>query len=156
MSQTSHSEAELVELNRRINEEIWNEGNLDLVEELVAADYVEHNPTTPRPIRGPGGYAENVRRLRNAFPDLEHVQVDVFIEDDTLVERVTTRGTHEGSLMDIEPTGNAIEVQSINILRFEDERLAEMWIQPNTLGLMQQLGVVPDEGDAETDGGDGR
>lgn len=153
MARTDRSETELVELNRRINDEIWKEGNLDLVNELVAADYVEHNPTVPEPIHGPEGYKENVKRLRTAFPDLEHSQEDVFVADDTVVERVTTRGTHEGEFAGIEPTGNTIEVQSINILRFEDGKVAEMSIQPDTLGMMQQLGVIPAEEEAATDGG---
>lgn len=59
------------ELARRSNEELWGEGNLDVLDGYVADDYVGHNTASPEPIRGPEGYRENVRMVRSAFPNLE-------------------------------------------------------------------------------------
>lgn len=149
MARSNPSSADLVALSERLTDEVWEQGNLELVDDLVADDYVEHNPTVPEPIHGPEGYKENVRRLRQAFPDLEQRREDVLVEDRTVVERVTTLGTHRGPFAGIGPTGSQVEVQSINVLTFADGQLTEMTIQPDTLGMMQQLGVAPEMGGEE-------
>ena len=130
------------ELVRRSNDEIWGDGNLDLIEGYVADDYVEHNAASPQPIHGPEGYKENVQMVRSAFPDLEVTTEDLIAEGDKVVTRYTLRGTHEGELMGIEPTGKTVEVQGISFGKLKDGMIVEGWSIIDSMGMMQQLGVV--------------
>ncbi|WP_049907621.1 ester cyclase [Haloferax elongans] len=143
MAATEETNKQLV---RRSNDEIWGDGNLDIIEGYVADDYVEHNAASPQTIHGPEGYKENVQIVRSAFPDLEVTTEDVIAEDDKVVTRYTLRGTHEGELMGIEPTGKTIEVQGISIGRFEDETVVEGWSVIDMMSMMQQLGIVETPG----------
>lgn len=67
-------------------------------------------------------------------------------EDDRVVTRTRETGTHEDEFAGVDPTGKPVEVQGINVYRIEDDRIAEMWIQVDTMGLMQQIGVVDPPG----------
>ncbi|ELZ82302.1 ester cyclase [Haloferax larsenii] len=139
MAATEETNKELV---RQSNDEIWGEGNLDVIDGYVSDDYVEHNAASPQPIHGPEGYKENVEMVRSAFPDLDVTTEDLISEGDKVVTRYTLRGTHEGELMGIEPTGKTIEVQGISIGRFEDGTVVEGWSVIDMMSMMQQLGVV--------------
>ena len=81
-----------------------------------------------------------------AFPDLHHTVEDQVAEGDTVVTRMTLRGTHHGEFRGIAPTGKPIVVSLIGIDRFENGKFAEQWSQLDTLGLLQQLGVIPAPG----------
>jgi len=129
-------------LAQRSNEKLWGEGNLEIIDEYVAEDYVEYNTASPEPIRGKEGYRENVEMVHRAFPDLEVTTKDLIAEDDKVVTRYTLTGTHEGQLMGIEPTGNEVEVEGISIGRLEDGQVVEGWSNIDVMGMMQQLGVV--------------
>src|SRR5215207_4204368 len=86
-------------LARRVMEELFNEGNLDAAEELIAPDFVDHDPAMPEDVRGPEGFKEYVRAFRSAFPDL-HVRIeDQVAEGDKVVQRWTGTGTHDGVLV---------------------------------------------------------
>lgn len=76
------------------------------------------------------------------FPDFEATVEDVVAEGDTVAMRVTLRVTHEGEFMRTEPTGNSFEVQNTVFTRIEDGKIAERWVQPDTLGMLRQLGIV--------------
>ena len=113
----STAKPESKELVHRLHSEIWSKGNLDLVEEIVSEDYVEHNPTVPHDARGPSDYKQSVEMFRAAFPDLTITEADTIVEGDKVVSRVTMRGTHEGEFMDVEPTGTTVEADGIVINR---------------------------------------
>lgn len=130
------------ELVRRSNEEVWAQGKLDVLDEYVAADYIEHNTAMPEPIRGPAGYKRNVRKVREAFPDLSVRTDDLIGEGNRVVTRFTLTGTHENEFMGIEPTGESVEIQGISIGSFDDGTLVEGWTNVDVMGLMQQLGAV--------------
>ncbi len=123
-------------------DEIWNKGNLTIVDELYTPNYVVHDPNAP--------WLEDIRQLlsiyRTAFPDLHIAIDDLFAEGDKVVERWTMTGTHQGTLVHIPPTGEQIAVTGISIFRFEDGRMKEEWSIWNALGLMQQLGLVTPPG----------
>lgn len=125
----------------RLHSEIWSEGNLDLVDEIVAEDYVEHNPNVPHEARGPADYKESVGMFRSAFPDLTLTEEDTIAEDDKVVTRFTFRGAHEGEFMGLESTGTTVESEGIVINRIEDGQLVESWPLADMMGLMDQLGV---------------
>lgn len=134
---------EIKEIGRRLAEDPWI-GKLDEVIELVADDYVGHEPTSPEAIRGKEGFREFVDRYLAAFPD-GRITVDQQIaEGDLVVNRWTGRGTNTGELQGMPPTGKQVTVTGITIARIEDGRLREDWTSWDTLGMLQQLGVVPE------------
>ena len=131
----------------RIND-VFNGGDMDAVDELLAEDFVEHNPM-PGGESDREGFKQMVAGVREAFPDLEterHLQV---AEGEYVVERWTSTGTHEGEFMGVAPTGNTVTVEGIDISRLADGRVVEHWTQMDTLGLLQQLDVIPEQTEAE-------
>ncbi len=80
--------------------------------------------------------------LRAAFPDLHYTVEDQIAEGDKVVTRYMASGTHQSELMRIAPTGNWVEITGISITRIQDGRIEEIWENYDTLGMMQQLGVV--------------
>ena len=136
-------------LVRRQFEEGWNQGNLSVADEIFALDYVPHNPAIPVVIPGPEGYKQFAAMYRTVFPDI-HFNVDNQIaEGDMVVTRFTITGTHQGELMGVPPTGKQVTVTGINIHRIADGKMVEGWSNTDILGMMQQLGVIPAEGDED-------
>ena len=124
---------------RRVLER-FNEGDLDGYLELYHADAVLHDLGVE-----PG--IENIRQFYQgyltAFPDAHVAVEDLMAEAEKVTCRYTFTGTHRGSLMGIPPTGKAVNVNGITILRFAGGQCVERWTQTDFLGLMQQLGVIP-------------
>ena len=129
-------------LVRRIIEEVWNQGNLAVVDELSDENVVNHNPPGP-PLQGPEAFKQFVLMYRSAFPDTHFTIEDEIAEGEKVVTRWTARGTHKGELMGIPPTGKQVTVTGISIDRFAGGKSIESWTNFDTLGMMQQLGVVP-------------
>ena len=135
---------------RREFEEMFNQGgNLDAAEDFYAPDYVGHEPTTGD-IRGIVGARQFAANYRAAFPDLEATIEDQLTEGDTVVTRFSVRGTHQGEIEDLGPaTGNRMEVTGITIERFANGKIVEDWSIFDALGMMQQLGLIPEPGQAD-------
>jgi steroid delta-isomerase-like uncharacterized protein len=129
-------------LIREIIEEVWNKGNLAAVDRYFAPDYVDH---TPFPGQGPGpeGYRQVVATIREAFPDLHLTLGDILAEGDKVAFRYTMEGTHQGDFMGIPPTGKPFSVGGMIFARIAEGKAVERWANLDTLGMMQQLGVVP-------------
>jgi steroid delta-isomerase-like uncharacterized protein len=120
-----------------------NAGDLDGFGQLVADDYVEHQGSPGFPPTKEGTL-EFFRSLLTAFPDFHMEVEDLIASGDKAVARVRTTGTHQGEFMGVPPTGKGIEVELIDIMRFDDAGLVrEHWGVADLLALMQQLGVVP-------------
>lgn len=130
-------------VTRRFLEEIFTAGNLALVEELFAPDYVLHDPSVPQEVRGPEGMKQYVAMYRAAYPDTRFTIEDQIAEGDEVVTRWVGRGTHQGELMGIAPTGRVVTVTGIEIDRIAGGKIEETWVSYDALGMMQQLGVVP-------------
>ena len=94
-------------------------------------------------LRGPDGHSEFVTMFRTAFPDIHFTVEDQIAEGDNVVNRVTARGTHQGELMGIPPTGKQVTVTGITIDHIVGDKLAESWGILDIWGMMQQLGVAP-------------
>lgn len=139
--------AENKELVRRYTDEVFNEQNYDVVSEVLAADFQYHNPALPMEVSTPEEFVESVGSIHTAFPDFEATIEAVVAEGDRVVTRTREGGTHEGEFAGVPPTGKSVEIQGINIYRIDGGRIAEMWIQVDMLGLMQQLGVVEPPGE---------
>ena len=130
------------EFARRWNEEIWDQQNLGVIDDLVADDFVGRDPSRPEPVRGPEGVREVVEILFSAFPDTQVDLEGVVAEGDRIAMRITASGTHEGEFMGIEPTGEEMEVSVMTFQRIEDGKAVEEWQTVDTLGMLQQLGVI--------------
>jgi steroid delta-isomerase-like uncharacterized protein len=130
---------------RRIVEEGFNKGNLAIVDELVAANHVNHADN----VRGPEEYKQFITMYRTAFPDLHMTVEDQIAEGDKVVNRWTSRGTHQGDLMGIPPTGKQVTLTGTYVARIVGGKIIEEWGNFDALGMMQQLGVVPSPGQAE-------
>lgn len=130
----------------RYFDETWNKGNLDVLNEIIADDCVNHDPANPG-VRGPEGYKQLIGMYRAAFPDTRFTVEDQIAEGDTVVTRWTAQGTHEAELMGIPATNKHVTVTGIDIHRISSGKIEEAWSNWDTLGLMQQLGVVPAMGE---------
>lgn len=130
-------------VSRRVAEEVFNGGNLDLADELYAPDYVLHEPSLPEDLHGPEGIKQYAEMTLGAFPNIRVAVEDQVAEGDKVVSRWTATGTHTGDLMGIPPTGRRVEISGVTINRFSGGNIAEDWYQSDDLGMMQQLGVVP-------------
>ena len=128
---------------RRVNDEVWSEGQLDVIDELIADDFVATIVGAPEEIRGPQGFREFVVMYRKAFPDLRLTVDEQFAEGETVVTRWTATGTNEGELMGMPPTGKQATTAGININRVSGGKLVEGWGLFDQLGLLQQIGAVP-------------
>ena len=129
---------------RRFFDEIWSQGRFDLVDELVAPDYIGHPSGPEQAVRGPEGVREYVGRLRQGVPDLTMTVEDQLIDGDKVTTRWTAHGTHDGELMGLGPTGRTATVAGITIQRIEDGgRIVEGWTSWDMLGLLHQLGAAP-------------
>jgi len=128
---------------RRFIEEVLNTGDWSHAHEILTEDVVMHHPSAPEPIRGRDSVEGFLNQFRAGMPDLTLTVDDVAGDGDRVAARWHARGTHTEEMFGIPPTQNAIDIHGISFLRFEDGRIAEDWVEENTLGVLQQLGVVP-------------
>lgn len=129
---------------REMTDAIWGaDGSPGAVERYFAPDLVDHEPG--QTIEGRDAYVEFERSLREGMPDLAG-EIDLLVSEGELVAvRYTATGTHTGSLWGIEPTDERVEATGQVVYRFEDGEVVEAWHEFDRLGMLQQLGVVPDE-----------
>lgn len=126
-----------MQLAERLIEEVWNRGDMGVVDELVDDEYISHSSGA----QGSEGYKKFFADLRRA--DIHFTMEDKIAEGDTVVVRWTARGTHQGEYQGIPPTGRAGVITGIEVARFADGKKVESWGEFDRLGIMQQLGVIP-------------
>lgn len=127
---------------KRIVQEIWNEGNLELAEEIIAPDYADNVAGDGSSV-GPEGFKKAVMGIRYAFPDFNITIDDMIAENDKVALVWTFVGTHKGELMGIAPTNKKVKFDGIYIYKFEDGKLMERSGKRDMFSLMKQLGVIP-------------
>jgi steroid delta-isomerase-like uncharacterized protein len=130
------------EIARQAFEKVLSKGNLDLVDTLVADDYVGHSPLEVS--HGPEDVKQFVTMLRNAFPDMEVTVEDQVADGDKVATRWTCRGTHKGEFQGMAPTGEEITMTGISMFRMANGKIVEEWAIPDMLGVLQQVGAVPE------------
>ncbi len=136
--------ADLKALTRRIYDEVFTKGDLALADELVADDFVEREEF-PGLSADKAGFVAWLTMMRNAFPDLS-MDVAVMASDgDEVWAQAVMRGTHQGEFMGIPASGRSLEVPVMDRIRFRDGTVVEHWGISDSLGMMQQLGVVPEQ-----------
>lgn len=131
-------------LVRRFIDEVFNQGRLEVAEELLAPDYVHHDPATGERGSGIEGLEHMVGYYRQAFPDFHISLEDQMSTEDRVVERWTGRGTHQGPLRELPPTGRSISAQGISIHRIANGRIAETWTCFDSAAMLRQIGAIPE------------
>ena len=131
-------------VSRRFFEEVFGNGKLNLLDEIIAKDHVNKGPgSLPGLPTGPEGAKQLVAVYRNAFPDLRFTIDEQIAEGDKVVTRWTAHGTHQGELVSIPATGNLSTITGIAVDRFVNGKIVESWGIFDQFGMMQQLGVIP-------------
>lgn len=127
---------------RRVMDELWNKGNLEVCGEVFAEHCGFHDPSFP--VDGVAGMKQQVRQLRQAQPDL-HLDVhDVLIAGDLSCARFTIAGTASGEFRGLPATGKTYVMTGMTMDKWEDNRIVEEWTNYDLLGALQQLGIIPD------------
>jgi len=127
---------------RRWSEELWGRGNLNVADEIIAPDYVRHDPGDPFPARGPEDVKRIVTMLRRMLPDFR-IEIDAMIaENDLVVSRYTATAVDTVGYMGWPATGKAIRTTAIQIFRFANGQIVESWAARDDLGTLRQLGHV--------------
>jgi len=130
---------------RRVWEEVFNKGNLEIIPEFFAPGYTFHSPLGLK-AEGPEGFKQMVAMVRKALPDLHVTVDDLFGEGDRVATRITMTGTFKGEMMGIPPTGNKMKNSVILITLWKDGKEVEAWEALDTLAFYQQLGIKPPGG----------
>ena len=115
----------------------------------MAPDYVAHVPAAPGPLEGLEAWRQFSGPFAEAFPDLRLTVQDIVAEGDTVAARVDFHGTHRGEFQGIPPTDKQVAFTSIEINRVVGGKVEEHWVELDLLGLMQQLGAIPEPGHSE-------
>lgn len=128
---------------KRLFEEPWK-GNFDVIDEYVAPTYVGYDAAEPEPIRGPAGVRANIEKYLTGFPGGGITVDDQIAESDKVATRWTGRGTQTGEIAGIAPTGKEATVSGLTISRLEGGKVVEEWTTWDTLGMLVQLGAIPE------------
>lgn len=129
---------------RRFIEEAWNKGNLRAIDELIATEHKDHTPGSEQFGPGREGVRTFVTTYRSAFPDARINIQEQLAEGDKVVTRWIGEGTQKGELLGMPPTGKKASVPGITIDRVQGGKIVETWANWDRMGLMQQLGFVPE------------
>ncbi len=131
-------------LVRRFYDEVMNQGNLDLIDELVAPDFVEHQVFPGLPTTGPESVKAGIGMFRSAFPDLRMAADDMIAEGDKVAVRATMSGTHRGEFMGIPATNKSFSITAIDIVEIRDGKATAHWGEVDQGAMMEQLGLAPE------------
>lgn len=133
---------------RRLYEEVWNKKDLGVVDELIAADFIDHNASVGL-APGIDGFKQGFAIALVTFPDIRLTIEDLIAEEDKVVSRVIAHGTQKGEIMGIPPTGKQVVFMCIDIVRIADSKIVERWSLIDLSSMIYQLHVVPPPGQAE-------
>lgn len=131
------------QLLRRMTDELWNKGNLDVCDQLFAERCSFHDPSFGIE-NGVRGMQQQVRELRQAQPDLHMDIHDVLVDGDMTAARWTMGGTARGEFRGLPATGKSYVMSGMTIDKWENDRIVEEWVNYDLLGTLQQLGIIPE------------
>ncbi|MHA7289158.1 ester cyclase [Arthrobacter sp. MDT3-24] len=133
------------EENKALARRSWEApDNLDIIDEVYAPDLVWHDPG--QEIHGTEEAKQFIAMYKSAFPDMSATVEDEIAEGDKVVTRWTLRGSHQGEIEEFgPPTGRQVEIKGISVSRIEGGKIVEEWNSYDNLGVMQQLGLVPEK-----------
>ena len=124
---------------RRLFEEGFGQGNLAIIDELIAPEHISQ----VRNVVGRERLKQLITLFRSAFPDLRFTVEDLFVKRDKVVVRWIARGTHQGRFLGVAPTGKQVRVAGMTIGRIAGGKIVEEWCNWDALGLILQLGLIP-------------
>lgn len=131
----------------RFYEELWNQRRVDVADEIIAPDCVTHQLRSGVEVggvaRGPEAVKRHAAEWLKGFPDLRFTVEQMIAEGDQVVTRSVMQGTHTGAWLSIAPTGKQVSIRMMVIQRIADGKIAEDWVLVESLGLWQQLGLLP-------------
>jgi steroid delta-isomerase-like uncharacterized protein len=135
---------ELKLMIRKIFQEAYNNGNLDVLEELISPDYHRHQPPM-KDVKGLDAYRKFVADVRNAYSNLEIQIEEILSEENKTVTRIILTGQHTGKTPTLmaPPTGKEISMMGCVISTWENGQITEEWVYNDYMGLTQQFGVMP-------------
>jgi steroid delta-isomerase-like uncharacterized protein len=125
---------------RKLYEDLLNTGNLELLDQLIAEDYVGIYDQ-----RGPSAFAETIRTLRQGFPDIQWTIEDLVAAGDRVAVRWSWQGTHKNPFRGFPASHKKVTDKAIAIYQFRDNKIVHAWIETDRLGLLQQIGAVPQD-----------
>ncbi len=138
----SSSQPEYNALLKRFYDAVFNLPNLTKAQNLIAPDYIDHNPVNPKSLSGIEGLMHTSKLFRTGFPDLVIAIEDLIVGRDRIVARIRMRGTHQGEFMGLKPTGKQINVSAVEIYATDGEKISERWGNLDGIALFRQLGVI--------------
>ena len=131
---------------RRLMEEAFGQGKVEVVDEVLHPDFVCYDPNSEAgEVRGADTIKSEIEYFRQAVPDLTYIVEDQIAEGDKVVTRYRATGTHQGEFFGVPGTGNRIEMSGIQIDRFDESgKMVEEWPEYDLLGAMRQMGAIPE------------
>jgi steroid delta-isomerase-like uncharacterized protein len=127
---------------RRFYDEVVSGGRMDLIAEMIAPNWVNHDPSLP-PFEGVEGARQLLGSFPHSFPDFQVTYEDLIAEGDRVSLRQHLTGTQQGEFMGIPATGRSVAIDAMAVHRVVDGKITDNWVIFDALGLMQQLGVLP-------------
>ncbi len=134
--------SDLKDTMQRVYDEVFSGGNIDLIDELLHEDFIEHEELPPGIPQGRGAPKAYTTMFRSAFPDLKATVVEMLQDGDKVITRSRWTGTHEGDFMGIPPTGRSFDMSAIDIVEFKDGKGIGHWGITDIAGMMEQLGIA--------------
>lgn len=128
---------------RRIPLEVFNQGRLTVLDEIISDDFVNRSPMPGMADRGVEAVRQLATAVRTAFPDLKYTLDAEIAEGDKVSHMATARGTNSGDFMGIAPTGKSATWTEMHIMRVVNGKCVEHWAEVDMLGILQQLGLAP-------------
>jgi steroid delta-isomerase-like uncharacterized protein len=122
--------------------EAWNLQDLDASAELLEPEFVRHDANLPDVV-GPQAQRAFLAGVFRSFPDIRVDPQQIIAQGDLVAVRLTVQGTHRGEFLGVPATGQEVKIQSVDVFRVPDSKIAEQWVLMDALGLMQQLGAIP-------------
>lgn len=135
-----------ITVGRRFFEEVLGTGDWEVAQEIIASDVVMHHPSSPVPVAGYEAVKGMLSAFRAGFPTLSMTVEDAFGSGKKAAIRWRMQGVHSGNLFGIPATGKQVNVAGISVVLVENGKIVEDWVAEDTMGLMQQIGVVPSQG----------
>jgi hypothetical protein len=138
--------ADVLAINRRLVaryfDEVWNQGRVDMLDELIAPDYLNHSASIPNPRPGPADLKPIVRAMRSGIPDLHYDILDLVVTPDKVAASLRVTGTHTGELFGMAPKGRKIDVRQMQIEWIRGGRIWQHWRVTDELAMLRQIGQL--------------
>jgi predicted ester cyclase len=133
-------------IGQRLFEDMLGKANWGLADEILAPDIIMHHPSSPQPVAGVKNVVGFLGAFRAGFPDMAMKVELAFGADEMVAVRWRMSGTHTAELFGIPPSGRKVSIVGTSLLRFSNGKVVEDWVSEDSLGLMQQIGVIPTMG----------